>query len=255
VSNVALSSFADEPELAGPAILPLVEYVKSVLSRKTDVSMVPLYLKATAGMRLLDGRVVTKIMGSVRKSFKSSGFFFQKLNARVISGEEEGVFGWLTVNFLHQSLGGAPNGTLGALEMGGASTQITFSPKDEILSSFFPLYMNRSLFPLYSHSHLGFGLNEFNRRFDAVVVQRAWSVSKQRLAVINNPCLPSGFMSTNTSVTSDLNHDPISVRFSGTFDFDICAELQLPLLQLRARFIFFIFNSSICDSLRLIVQT
>ena len=64
--------------------------------------------------------------------------------ARVLSGEEEGAFGWLAANFILGTIpaphtaakaGGWPQ-PVGALDMGGASTQITFHPKtEEILAN------------------------------------------------------------------------------------------------------------------------
>ena len=46
-------------------------------------------------------------------------FFF-----RVISGEEEGVFGWITANHLAQTLLGTTAVSYGTLDLGGASTQV-----------------------------------------------------------------------------------------------------------------------------------
>lgn len=57
---------------------------------------------------------------------------------RVISGGEEGAFGWLAVQYLAKRLKGMENsgkGLLGVLELGGASTQITFPSQDAVLPS------------------------------------------------------------------------------------------------------------------------
>jgi apyrase len=68
----------------------------------------------------------------------------------VISGEEEGTFGWVAVNYLQNTLSADPSTTIGALDMGGASTQITFAPQDEVLSSYFPVHLNGNYYPLYT---------------------------------------------------------------------------------------------------------
>ena len=52
----------------------------------------PIYLKATAGMRMLQPQQRVRIMNAVRQIFNNStysGFKFRKDYARVISGEEE----------------------------------------------------------------------------------------------------------------------------------------------------------------------
>lgn len=46
----------------------------------------------------------------------------------VCAGEEEGVYGWLTVNKARGTLFAHPHETTGAIDLGGASSQITFSP-------------------------------------------------------------------------------------------------------------------------------
>ena len=162
-----LSSFADAPHKAGESLKPLLRYIlrDTELSQIPErIASIPIYLKATAGMRVLPSSVVTAIMSSVRATLAASGFLFEPLNARVISGEEEGVFGWLGINFLMGTLDGSLNETIGCMDMGGASTQLTVAPHEEVLSSFFPLYVHHSFLPLYTHSLLYFGLNEFHKR-------------------------------------------------------------------------------------------
>ncbi len=88
-------------------------------------------------------------------------FFFRPSFARVISGEEEGVFGWLAVNQLQCTLLRSRTERWGALDLGGASTQITFAPNDDLLAGLFPLSFWGSYNPLYTHSYLRYGINEF----------------------------------------------------------------------------------------------
>ena len=77
---------------------------------------------------------------------------------------DEGVFGWLTVNYLLQQLDN-PAKSYVALDLGGGSTQITFAPKYE--ETFVTTPKKHFLHPvrlsgveqtLYSHSYLGLGL-------------------------------------------------------------------------------------------------
>ncbi|OWK08057.1 ENTPD1, partial [Cervus elaphus hippelaphus] len=61
----------------------------------------PVYLGATAGMRLLrmeNQQMADKILDAVANSINKYPFDFQ--GARIISGQEEGAYGWITVNYL-----------------------------------------------------------------------------------------------------------------------------------------------------------
>ena len=54
-------------------------------------------------------------------------------SVRIITGEEEGLFGWIAVNYLMDGFGpsNSDRSTYGFLDMGGASTQIAFEPGPE----------------------------------------------------------------------------------------------------------------------------
>ena len=54
-------------------------------------------------------------------------------SVRIITGEEEGLFGWIAVNYLMDGFTGSSQDrtTYGFLDMGGASTQIAFEPGPE----------------------------------------------------------------------------------------------------------------------------
>ena len=47
--------------------------------------------------------------------------------------------------------------SVGVLEMGGASTQITFNPDVDALAGKFPVIVGGREYPLYTHSYLGYG--------------------------------------------------------------------------------------------------
>ncbi|KAJ7428222.1 ectonucleoside triphosphate diphosphohydrolase 8 isoform X2 [Willisornis vidua] len=130
----------------------------------------PTYLGATAGMRLLREQNSTKaeqVLAEVAKAIGEYPVEFR--GARILTGREEGSFGWITVNYLLETLvkfsfaekWEHPQDTevLGALDLGGASTQITFQPgvpvEDRNTSVFFRLYGTN--YSLYSHSYLCYG--------------------------------------------------------------------------------------------------
>ena len=91
-------------------------------------------------------------MSDVRSRLATTGFEFKPEWARVIAGEEEGVYGWLSVNLLENSLHDGAD-AWAALDFGGASTQITVPPAQTLLSNLFNLQLGDSLNTnLYTHS-------------------------------------------------------------------------------------------------------
>jgi Golgi nucleoside diphosphatase len=120
----------------------------------------PVFLCATAGMRILSAPARAAIMQRVRGVLSASAFLFEDRWARVISGEEEGVFGWITVNYqlgLLSNATGVANVTVGALDFGGASTQITVAPVlgVDLLAGSYELVLSGGIdTQLYTHSFL-----------------------------------------------------------------------------------------------------
>ncbi|XP_026150151.1 ectonucleoside triphosphate diphosphohydrolase 3 [Mastacembelus armatus] len=160
----------------------------------------PLFLGATAGMRLLhekDEKRSNEILTSLREYLSSLPFSFQ--NATIISGQEEGLYGWITVNylmgnFIEKNLWNTyvrPDGakTVGSMDLGGASTQIAFAVQQDLKG---PDYIHVKLYGypynVYTHSFLCYGKNEAEKRVLDKVVQESSDPS-----YIINPCYPEGF--------------------------------------------------------------
>lgn len=100
-----ISTFADDPELVIPSIASLLEFARNSLSEfRYKWNRTPVYLKATAGMRLVKNLPSRdRIMETIRSYLSDrtkNPFYFERTMARVISGEEEGVYGWMTANYL-----------------------------------------------------------------------------------------------------------------------------------------------------------
>ncbi|MBN3317840.1 ENTP6 diphosphohydrolase, partial [Atractosteus spatula] len=125
-----LSAYADDPDKCTAGLQELLEVAKSsipcVLWKST-----PLALKATAGLRLLPGEKATHLLDKVRETFKASPFLTREDSVSIMDGIHEGISAWITVNFLIGSFHGPEKRTVGMLDLGGGSTQITFSPRDE----------------------------------------------------------------------------------------------------------------------------
>lgn len=123
-----------------PLILQVRESLKLLITcaqlgltdRAADFQKIPLYLRATAGMRIARGKDKDryyKIMEEVLAYLRSTPFHFG--GARVIEGQEEALYAWVAANYLNGSLGKTSNKeTIGILELGGASAQIAFVVPD-----------------------------------------------------------------------------------------------------------------------------
>ncbi|KAJ6661304.1 hypothetical protein lerEdw1_015441 [Lerista edwardsae] len=158
-----LSAYADQPGKGAETVRELLEMAKEAVPpnhwRRT-----PVVLKATAGLRLLAEHKAQALLSEVRMVFEESPFLVPNDSVSIMDGSYEGILAWITVNFLTGQLYGRNKQTVGTLDLGGASTQITFLPQLEetlaqtpmdFLSSF---EMFNSTYKLYTHSYLGFGL-------------------------------------------------------------------------------------------------
>ena len=138
-----------------------------------------------------------------------------------ISGSEEGYYAALSANYLmgkidstlmplsrspgHEggeegvakAFGASSDGTVGALDMGGSSTQIVFQlpSEDQSLSSESPGPLEPSQF--FSHSYLGYGVDRVRERLWSDLVTSTGSFSEPAgedgaaadvAAVVPNPC-------------------------------------------------------------------
>uniref|UniRef100_A0A7N4NIS7 nucleoside diphosphate phosphatase n=1 Tax=Sarcophilus harrisii TaxID=9305 RepID=A0A7N4NIS7_SARHA len=158
-----LSAFADQPKQGAETVRRLLEVAKESVP-PSHWRRTPVVLKATAGLRLLPDHKAQALLLEVREIFKKSPFLVPEDSVSIMDGSYEGILAWVTVNFLTGQLHGQNPKTVGTLDLGGASTQITFLPQfkktleqtpSDYLTSF---EMFNSTYELYTHSYLGFGL-------------------------------------------------------------------------------------------------
>ena len=109
----------------------------------SDNNLFPVYLKATAGVRLLSDDKRVRIIRYVTNTLNNASlnpFSLDESYAIIASGEEEATFDWLGVNFIYNTLvnNDDDQSTYGALDLGGGSTQIAFAaePSGNILADF-----------------------------------------------------------------------------------------------------------------------
>lgn len=180
-------------------------------------SKTPVYLFATAGMRFLSEENASKVFNFLdeilQDSTKNPFDYASPHHARILSGEEEGVFAWIAVNYLNGALQNSSKEakTYGILELGGASTQIAFQPRVNILADKFPVTIGSRKYPLYAHSYLHFG----QEYIDLWIKEHLANKTSDDVTNIDNPCLLRG----DNQAFND------TVQFVGTGDPHQCAHL------------------------------
>lgn len=192
-----LSAFADDPEKCRAGLLDLLDLAKSKVPTQFWNST-PVFLKATAGLRLLPGDKADLLLDQVRALFQESPFLSAADSVSVLDGTDEGISAWTTVNFLLRAFPGAgASRTVGMLDLGGGSTQVTFSPKvqktlqSSRLDFIRSFRLFNSTYTVYTHSYLGLGLMSAR-----LSVLGGTSSDPSGGAVLLSPCLPQDFFGT-----------------------------------------------------------
>ncbi|XP_048375548.1 ectonucleoside triphosphate diphosphohydrolase 6 isoform X4 [Sphaerodactylus townsendi] len=158
-----LSAYADNVDESAQGINELLAVAKEVIPMELWKST-PLVLKATAGLRLLPGEKAQQLLDKVKEIFHASPFLVNDDCISIMEGTDEGISAWVTVNFLTGRFTDPTKGTVGILDLGGGSTQITFHLSSEAASGqssasdIISFKMFNHVYQLYSHSYLGLGL-------------------------------------------------------------------------------------------------
>ncbi|KAF7201878.1 ectonucleoside triphosphate diphosphohydrolase 5 [Nothobranchius furzeri] len=158
-----LSEYKDKPEEGGNTIRQLLKIAKKTVPEE-EWKRTPVVLKATAGLRLLPEEKANALLKEVQEVFEESPFYVPNESVSIMNGANEGVLAWVTVNFLTGHLYSNTRRTVGILDLGGGSTQITFLPKSKktienappTFTARFNLFNNT--YELYTHSYLGNGI-------------------------------------------------------------------------------------------------
>jgi len=167
-----LDSYGDEPSAALPALAAMLKASQRYIP-KAVWSESLLFLKATAGMRLMERKKAETVMTVVKKFLSNEDNNpYKFVSAEIISGEEEAIFSYLTTNYNVGSLA-TPSKTVGAMEIGGASMQVVFKPEDDIQDNEFQFYLNGDRQSVYAKSYLRFGIDEVLKRMMAGLVRRS----------------------------------------------------------------------------------
>jgi Golgi nucleoside diphosphatase len=250
-----ISSFSASPHKIGKFhIKPLIKLAASVVP-KSQHSRTPVFLHSTAGMRLLTPTEQNTILENICSYIEQKSDFFIPdcdSHVNVIDGAVEGLYGWLSINYMKQSFDspekhqhGKNHTTYGLLDMGGASTQVVFQPNsteiDEHPNNLFKIILHHipTLNPdhnfappekvsldVYSDSFLGFGMYQARNRYLTFLVDKFHSnhLKNKFHSPIVDPCLPKGY-SFKTKIQDSL------VAFVGDSNFQACLQLIFPVLS------------------------
>lgn len=228
-----LSSFKGDPKAAADSLRPLLATsLKSIPQSLQECT--PIAVKATAGLRLLGQQESNEILRAVRRMIgqeypfvladgsATKGFVelapgggeIEGKAVEIMDGRDEGVFAWITVNYLLGLIGPPFPGqsssgrqqTAAVLDLGGASTQIVFEPAaaTDPAHEMRPgehVYALRNFggsgrdYTLYQNSYLGYGLMQARRRVNSLAAFAYGYANPDRAestASIPSPCFAPG---------------------------------------------------------------
>ncbi|CAK0911210.1 unnamed protein product [Prorocentrum cordatum] len=218
-----LSSYAGNPDDAGPSLTALLQAAAKYVPESYR-STTPLWIKATAGMRLVPEEQLGGMFTSLDQYLSETVSVnpFKYMGSEVLGGEEEAVFAWISMNFILGTIFQGYTKTSGILDMGGASMQVAFNPGKDIMSNEFSFYVNEKRMSVYAKSFIKFGL--------ATAVQRAMVAAAKQAGAgkteVVYPCYNKGY---NESAEIDGKQ----VSFVGSGDPTACDAIVQGLLHLE----------------------
>ncbi|CAD6907043.1 unnamed protein product [Tilletia laevis] len=256
-----ISSFATHPQ-------DLPDYLSKLFAHAVDViphlahSSTPVYMLATAGMRLLKDAERDAILKTTCDFIRTRTPFIAGNatcddHVSVITGEEEGMLGWIAINYLMDGFTykpddplkhevGIPTGThgrttFGFLDMGGASMQIAFEPSevqpadDNIVPVKLRMLDGTDVtHNVFTVTFLGYGANQAREQYmDMLITNQTGlippvaSTSSSPLT-LPDPCLPPGL---ETAGPSHPEKGITKSAFTGTGSFSKCMTDMSPLLH------------------------
>jgi Golgi nucleoside diphosphatase len=198
-----LSSFGTHPQDLGAYLTPLLDHASTLIPEHA-IADTPIYVLATAGMRLLppaqSDAVLRETCRIIQRDtrFKIPRLAGCEQQVAIISGEEEGLLGWIAINYLMDGFhfptslppsasaaataGLAPQArpkaksTFGFLDLGGASTQIAFEPAhpdgEELTKVTLRMLDGTDVASnVFVTTFLGYGTNRARERYVSVLEQ------------------------------------------------------------------------------------
>ncbi|KAH8812059.1 guanosine-diphosphatase-like protein [Xylogone sp. PMI_703] len=220
-----LSSYKSDAEGAAKSLDVLMDVAMNTVPDKFK-ACTPVAVKATAGLRLLGPEMSDKILEAVRHRLETVYPFpvvsRENKGVAIMDGSDEGVYAWITTNYLLGKIGTPDDSpTAAVFDLGGGSTQIVFEPTFKGASHGgmpeklaegdhrYELNFGGRKFELYQHSHLGYGLMSAREAIHRQFFQDIESMHEDdyswtKSAVVN-PCIAPG-MTRAVNVTLPKDH-------------------------------------------------
>lgn len=126
-------------------------------------------------------KVITKCIGDAK---------FKLEECDTISGDDEGLFGWIAVNYSTGRFSSAEERPRGFMEIGGESAQIAFCPSNndhaDYQGTLTRVVVGGRTFDVFTKTWLGLGS-------DAVWKRHEEKLLENDTVLVDDPCLPKGY--------------------------------------------------------------
>jgi GDA1/CD39 (nucleoside phosphatase) family len=221
-----LSSFGQDLDTLRIYMRTMMHYCGTSIGSSSITKETPVYVYATAGMRLIKDEEQKNIMETVLDTILHGpeAFRIRPEQVQIISGELEGALAWLSVNYMMKTLpeatlsntpSQAPVSTLGLMDIGGGSMQVAYEVEDyRSAEKLVPvrIHLENGIikeYRIFSKSLLGFGMNEARKKYHLFEESR-YSAPPPTISLA---CYPKYF----------IEHVPHKHRpFQGIGDFKAC---------------------------------
>ncbi|KAI1818078.1 guanosine-diphosphatase [Poronia punctata] len=233
-----LSKYKDDPVAAAKTLDPLLAVAMKNVPDKLK-GCTPIAVKATAGLRMIGAEAADKILKTVREHLEKDYPFpvvsEEEDGVAIMDGSDEGVYAWITTNYLLGKIGGPDESpTAAVFDLGGGSTQIVFEPTFPKLASGgmpekmaegdhkYDLAFGGRHFQLYQHSHLGYGLMAARNSIHLALLNDIFAKEKSldflKKPILNHPCINAGqtdVVKVNLGDNSPLGKGDIELNMTG----------------------------------------
>ncbi|BFZ21275.1 hypothetical protein BsWGS_24314 [Bradybaena similaris] len=214
----------DPSSLQGQLDSILSEAKKHIPSAYFEWTSLHVYL--TSGVRYLPVTDVENVIELFQQLLNENPnlnpFKFDPSKVQVLAGEDEAAASWLAGNYLLGSLGGNRflNETVGVLDLGNTSTEISFVPDEPQYAEKYPLKFSKRRHELYVQNYLQYGSQSIYIKIHNVLLNRSLAGPET-----NNPCM------LKDDVKQVKLSDGSTVTHKGSGDPRLCEEILAHIVK------------------------